>query len=110
MEKTCENCAKSETCKKFIGIVWGFCEADFERKMKYIVKVWSNSTHEREYETDSRSAMKAAEKFGRHEGGEVVQVCNKSGKVLSEVRWTPEEGGHYYRALSDDDYERLGKW
>lgn len=32
MEKTCENCAKSETCKKFIGIVWGFCEADFEPK------------------------------------------------------------------------------
>ena len=32
MEKTCENCAKSETCKKFIGTVWGFCEADFEPK------------------------------------------------------------------------------
>lgn len=66
------------------------------KKMKYIVKVWSNSTHEREYETDSRSAMKAAEKYGRYECGEVVQVCNKSGVVLSEVRYTQEDGGKYY--------------
>lgn len=78
--------------------------------MKYIVKVLSNSTHEREYETDSRSAMKAAEKYGRYEGGEVVQVCNKSGKVLSEVRYSQEDGGKYYRVLTDYDYEELGRW
>lgn len=81
-----------------------------KKKIKYIVKVWSNSTHEREYKTYSKSAMKAAEKYGRYEGGEVVQVCNKSGKVLSEVRYTQEDGGKYYRVVTDDDYARLGKW
>lgn len=32
MEKTCETCAKAETCHKLIGIVWGFCEADYQPK------------------------------------------------------------------------------
>lgn len=32
MEKACETCAKAETCHKFIGIVWGFCETDYQPK------------------------------------------------------------------------------
>lgn len=34
MKKTCENCAKVETCKKDIGIIWGFCNTDFQPKKK----------------------------------------------------------------------------
>lgn len=26
----CEDCKKIKDCKKFIGIVWGFCNTDFE--------------------------------------------------------------------------------
>jgi hypothetical protein len=29
MSGNCENCARRETCKKEIGIIWGFCNADF---------------------------------------------------------------------------------
>ena len=28
----CENCAKLETCHKDIGIIWGFCNADYTPK------------------------------------------------------------------------------
>lgn len=49
------------------------------------------------YETDSRSALKAAEQFGRFEGGEVVTVTNKSGKVLDKAVYTPEDGGKYLK-------------
>lgn len=28
----CENCAKGETCKKTIGIIFGGCVADFKPK------------------------------------------------------------------------------
>ena len=52
---------------------------------KYIITVVSNSTNEREYETSSRSAMRAAKQFGRCEGGERVTV------------WTPENDGKYIR-------------
>ena len=65
----------------------------------YICKITSNSSREREYEVKTKSAMKCAQKFGRCEGGEVVKVMTKkSGKVLSCVMWTPENGGEYYRA------------
>lgn len=30
MKKTCENCAKRETCSKDIGNLFGFCNTDFE--------------------------------------------------------------------------------
>ena len=65
--------------------------------MKYIITIASNSTHERIYTTDSRSAMKAAEQYGRCEGGETVTVWTKSGKALSQVQWSPEDGGKYWR-------------
>lgn len=30
MTGNCENCAKAETCRKDIGIIWGFCNTDYE--------------------------------------------------------------------------------
>lgn len=52
----------------------------------------------REYIVNSSSAMKAAQAYGRAEGGEIVTVTTvKSGRILSRVRWTPEDGGRYYR-------------
>lgn len=64
----------------------------------YKVIIWSDSSYAREYVSHSFSAMKAAQEYGRCEGGEVVRVVTiRSGRVLSEVRWTPEDGGHYCR-------------
>lgn len=65
--------------------------------MKYIVTINSNSSCEREYTTDSRSAMRAAEQFGRCEGGERVTVWTRGGKAISRVVWSPEGGGKYIR-------------
>lgn len=59
--------------------------------------IWSNSSHEREYDVATKSAYKAAQELGRCEGGEVVEIRNQSGRVLSRARWTPEDGGKYYR-------------
>ena len=28
-EKTCETCANLASCKKQIGIIWGFCNVDY---------------------------------------------------------------------------------
>ena len=65
---------------------------------QYKAIIESNNMDSREYIVDSKSAMKAAQAYGRCEGGEVVRVVTiRSGRVLSEVRWTPEDGGHYYR-------------
>ena len=30
MEKTCGTCKWYDNCDKFIGLVWGFCETDWE--------------------------------------------------------------------------------
>lgn len=57
----------------------------------------SNSSYPREYEVKTTSAMKCAAEFGRCDGGEIVTVYSPSGKPLSQVRWTPEDGGRYYR-------------
>ena len=65
--------------------------------MKYKVVITSNFSLGREYETDSRSALKAAEQYGRFEGGEVVTVCNKSGRVIDKAVFTPEDGGKYVK-------------
>ena len=61
--------------------------------------IWSNSSNGREYDVDTKSAYKAAQEYGRCEGGEVVQIRTRSGRVISEARWTPEDGGKYYRTL-----------
>lgn len=58
----------------------------------YICTVTSNSTSPREYTVSTRSAMKCADMYGRAEGGEVVTVCNKSGRVLSRVDYYPGAG------------------
>ena len=63
----------------------------------YICKIWSNSSAGREYEVSTKSAMKAAQEFGRCEGGETVTITTKSGRELSRVIWTPENGGRYIR-------------
>ena len=65
---------------------------------KFKVIITSNSADAREYIVNSASAMKAAQEYGRAESGEVVTVTTvKSGRILSRVRWTPEDGGRYYR-------------
>ena len=65
---------------------------------QYKAIITSNSADAREYIVDSKSAMKAAQTYGRAEGGEIVTVTTvKSGRILSRVRWTPEDGGKYYR-------------
>ena len=62
--------------------------------------IWSNSSNGREYEVTTKSAYKAAQTYGRGEGGEVVQIRTmRSGKVISEARWTPANGGKYYRTV-----------
>ena len=65
----------------------------------YICTIYSNSSHEREYKVDTRSAMKCADKYGRCEGGEVVTVRRKCGTIISRVIWSPENGGEYVRVL-----------
>lgn len=65
-------------------------------KKKYIITV-INPTAYREYEASSRSAMRAAEQFGRREGGERVTVWTRGGKAISQVVWSPEDGGRYLR-------------
>lgn len=66
-------------------------------KREYICTISSNSSNEREYTVKTKSAMKCAESLGRCEGGEVVTVRTKSGRILSRVMWSPEMGGSYYR-------------
>ena len=60
--------------------------------------IWSNSSYPREYRVGTRSAMVAAGEFGRCEGGEVVQIETlTTGRVISRIQWTPEDGGKYIR-------------
>lgn len=59
--------------------------------------IYSNSSLVREYEVTTKSAMKCAELYGRYEGGESVEVYSTSGKLLSRVIYTPENGGKYVR-------------
>lgn len=56
---------------------------------------WSNSSNGNEYEVNTKSAYKVAQEFGRCEDGEVVQVCAKSGKLISEARWSSEDNKYY---------------
>ena len=58
---------------------------------KYICKIWSNSSNVREYTVTTKSARKCAAKYGRADGGEVVQVERKNGAVISRAEWIPEK-------------------
>lgn len=69
---------------------------------EYICTISSNSSYEREYTVETKSAMKCADKLGRCEGGEVVTVRTKSGRILTRVMWSPEMGGRYYRVSVDE--------
>lgn len=64
---------------------------------RYILTIYSNSTHGREYDVTSRNVMKLAYQYGRCEFGEVVSVYTPTGKLVSRAHWTPEDGGRYYR-------------
>ena len=59
--------------------------------------ITSNSSWGREYDVTTRSAYKAAQELGRCEGGEKVTITTQSGRELSRVIWTPEDGGRYIR-------------
>ena len=64
----------------------------------YKCVIWSDSRLYDKYIVKSKSAMQAAKVYGRCEGGEVVQVETlKSGRILSRVKWNPENGGRYIR-------------
>ena len=67
--------------------------------MKYICTITSNFSNGRQYDVDTKSAMKCAESYGRCEGGEEIAVSTKSGKPISKVIWTPENGGQYIRVV-----------
>ena len=67
------------------------------KKATYKCYIHCNGGWDREYDVDTKSALKCAEMYGRCDGGEVVTVATKSGRILSRVRWTPEDGGRYYR-------------
>lgn len=59
--------------------------------------ITSDSSAGREYDVSTKSAYKAALELGRCEGGETVTITTKSGRELSRVIWTPEDGGRYIR-------------
>lgn len=59
----------------------------------YICIITSNNSNGREYEVNTSSARKAAQTYGRCEGGEKVTILNKSrSRIVSQVIWTPEGG------------------
>ncbi len=63
----------------------------------YKCTIKSNSSYPREYTMESKSAMKAAELWGRAEGGEVITVTTMGGKRISRVMWVPDNGGKYIK-------------
>lgn len=66
----------------------------------YICIITSNSSNGREYEVNTSSARKAAQTYGRCEGGEKVTILNKSkSRIVSQVIWTPE--GKYIHTWFD---------
>ena len=66
--------------------------------MMYKCVIWSNNNQGREYTVATRSAMCAAREYGRCEYGEIVQIETlTTGRIISRVQWTPEDGGKYVR-------------
>ena len=64
----------------------------------YKCVIWSNNSHSYEYTVAARSAMRAAREYGRGEYGEIVQIETlTTSRIISRVRWTPENGGRYVR-------------
>ncbi len=64
----------------------------------YKCVIWSDSSLGREYKVKTRSAMRAAREYGRGEYGEIVQIETLiTGRIISRVQWTPDNGGKYIR-------------
>ena len=64
----------------------------------YKCVIWSDNSWGREYKVKTRSAMCAAKEYGRCENGEIVQIETlTTSRIISCVRWTPENGGKYIR-------------
>ena len=64
----------------------------------YKCVIWSNNSRGREYKVQTRSAMCAAREYGRGEYGEIVQIETlDTGRIISRVQWTPDNGGGYVR-------------
>lgn len=53
----------------------------------YSCYIVSNDSYERIYTVTSRSALKAAEKYGRCESGETVTIRTHMGQILSKAAW-----------------------
>lgn len=71
---------------------------------KYNCTVTSDFSLGREYENIcTSSALKAAEKFGRCEGGEKVIVYTSSGKIVSCAFWSSEDNRYYRAYVSADE-------
>lgn len=65
----------------------------------YKCVIWSNNSHGREYTVATRSALCAAREYGRGEYGEIVQIETlTTGRIISRVQWTLDNGGKYVRA------------
>ena len=65
----------------------------------YKCVIRSNNSHGREYTVATRSAMCAAREYGRGEYGEIVQIETlTTGRIISRVQWTLDNGGKYVRA------------
>ena len=57
----------------------------------YLLTIYSDNTVEdRTYVINHRSAMKAAEKYGKAEPNETITVRLHSGQILSRVKWDPQ--------------------
>ena len=69
-------------------------------KRTYICTVTSDNMYAKVYRTTTKSAMKAAKEFGRCDGGEEVNIWTPNYRLVSSVKWTPENGGRYYRTMS----------
>lgn len=61
-----------------------------EVETMYTCTITSNSDYGRTYEVATASAIKCAEMFGRCEGGEVITVRRKSGRILSRAIYNIE--------------------
>ena len=59
----------------------------------YLLSIYSdNTTEDRVYTINHRSAMKAAEKYGKAEPNETITVRMHTGKILSRVKWDSQTG------------------
>ena len=66
--------------------------------MMYNCVIWSNNNLGRDYTVATKSAMCAAREYGRGEYGEIVQIETlTTGRIISRVQWTAENGGGYVR-------------